>query len=219
MALLALPAHPRSRFSPYAPGLLQLTLGLSFAARFDVAGIAIGPLVELGRLSRTLGAPDMATLLADGGGRRDEQGLALVAGAADALLSGLIDELSARLRGESEYPSLLGLLRGFLLFALLGGTLLLRIARALLAALVLAFGAYLVSTIGGAAAMAGAVHTHANGLLDALHADGLGGRRDPLVGLQGQAILCKQGTSALLLEGTAVELPGDWCRRLSRHGW
>jgi hypothetical protein len=76
------------------------------------------------------------------------------------------------------------------------------------------------------------VDSHADGLLDALDADGLGGGRDPLVGLESQVVLGEEGASALLLKCAAIDLlrnglfssrrrSGLWggCGRCSRPEW
>jgi hypothetical protein len=85
---------------------------------------------------------------------------------------------------------------------------------------VVTLGADLVGAKGAPAEMAGAVDTHANGLLDTLHADRCGGRGDPLVGLELQSILCEQGTGPFLLESGAIELScdGSGWRRCSGGG-
>jgi len=210
VALFALPADPRAWLSPYASRLLQGTLELLVAVRLHVARIAIGPLAELRRVSGALDAPNMATLFAGGGGRRDEKAFAFVAGAADTLLWRLVGQFAARLCRDGQELLLLGSNGAFLLLllSLVAGGPLLGIARALLAALVLALGAHLVDAVGSPAVVTSAVDAHADGFLDTLHVDGLGRRGDPLVRLQSQPILCKQGAGSFLLEDAAVELLG-----------
>jgi hypothetical protein len=220
VALFALPAYPGARLSPDASGLLQCTLELLLTVLIDVAGVAVGPFAELGGVSRALDAANVAALVAGGGGRGDEQGVALVAGAADTLLRGLVGQLSARLGRDGQQLLLLGGDGAFLLLllALVTGGPLLGVAGAFLAALVLALGADFVGAVRVSAVVAGAVDAHADGLLDTLHVDGFGGRGDPLVRLQGQAVLCKQRAGSLLLEGAAVELLGDWVGALGHGG-
>lgn len=96
MALLALPAHSCSWLPPCAPKLFELLLDLGVAVGFgvNVARVAYRPFGQLGGLSRTPCAPNMATLLASGGGWRDEQAVALVAGAPDSLLGGLVGDFA-----------------------------------------------------------------------------------------------------------------------------
>lgn len=217
VALLALPADSGSRLPPHAPCLLQFLLELRVAAGVDVAWVAVGPFVEFGGLPGALCASHVAALIADGGRGRDEHVVALVAGAADALRSLLVDQLATRLGLEGE--KLLLLLLGFGgvggsigfggLGQLFGGRLLLGVAGALFAALVLAVGADLVGAVGGSAVVAGAVDAHADGLLDSLDADGLGGGGDPFVRLEGQTIFGEECAGSLVLESTAVQFLGD----------
>jgi hypothetical protein len=75
---------------------------------------------------------------------------------------------------------------------------------------VLALVADFVGTIGGAAVVAGTVHTHTDGLLDSLNVERLlCWCRDPLMRLQSQSIFGKKSTSSLLLKSTAIEFTGD----------
>lgn len=97
--------------------------------------------------------------------------------------------------GGSSSLTLLSLALGLLFLG--------RVARALLAASVLALLADPVGTEGGLAAVALAVDTHTDGLLDTL--DIFVGRAggNPLVGFQSQAVLGEECTRTLLLGGTA----------------
>lgn len=124
----------------------------------------------------------MAARFADGGGRRNEQSLAFVTGAAHTLLRRLVGQFLPFPGGHSEHALLLrqGLCSCRLL-CLVRRTLPLGVAGTLLAALVLALCTHLVGTVGGPAAVAGAVDTHADGLLDTLNVDGECGRGDPFV--------------------------------------
>jgi hypothetical protein len=211
VALFTLPLDPHAWLPPYTPGLVQHTLELCLAIGIDITGIAVGPLAELGGVSRALDAPDMAALSAGSGGWRDKQGIALVAGATDTLLDGLIGQLSTRPCRDGQQLLLLGSTGAFLVLvlALVGDGPLLGIAGALLATLVLALGTDLVGAIRGSAVVTGTMDAHADRLFNTLDADGVGGRGDPLVGLEGQSVLCKQGTGSLLLESTAVEFLSD----------
>lgn len=218
MTLFALPADSGPRLPPHASGLFQLQLllllelQLRLAAGADVAGIPLRPLVEFGGFAGALCAAHMAALLANGGGCGDEHVVALVAGATDALARVLVDQLAARLGFQGEELLLLRLDLGgggIGLGLLFGRRLLLGVAGALLAALVLAVGADLVGAVCGAAVVAGAVHAHADGLLNPLHADGLLRGGDPFVRLQGQAVLGEEGAGSLLLESAAVQLLVD----------
>ena len=154
----------------------------------------------------------MAAGLADGSGGRDEQSLALVAIAAYTLLCRLVGQLLAIPGREGQHPLLLGQsLRSSLLgldLCLLGGALLLGVAGALLAALVLAFGADLVGAVRGSAAVASAVDAHADGLLNTLDVDGKGRGGNPFVGLEGEAVFGKQSTGTLLLHGGTLHGDG-----------
>lgn len=214
VALFTLPAHPRPRLPPNATSFDRGTLDIGLALSFGIAGIPMRPLAQLGRVSRALCAAHVLAVLADGSGSRNKIGLALVAAAADALLDMAIDPLVAGLVGHGQEALLLasfGGLLGLLLLlqlGLLGRRPILRVAGTLLAALVVALGADLVSTVAGAAVMAAAVDAHADGLLDALDGDGLGRGRDPFVGFQSETIFGKQGTSTFLLKGSAVHLLG-----------
>lgn len=57
--------------------------------------------------------------------------------------------------------------------------------------------------------MAAAMDPHADRLLHTLHGGYGRGRRNPLVRLEREAILCEEGTRSLLLHGAAIELRGD----------
>jgi hypothetical protein len=212
MTSFTLPADPLPGFPPYAFCNGHVGLDFGITASLGVARIAIRPLVELRRLSRALGTAHVVALVADGGRGREEEGVAFVAGPPHALLGRLVDPLLAvpRLDGQELLPLLrrlaLALVPGL---ALLDRRLLLGIAGALFAALVLAVGAGLVGAKRRAAVVAVSVDTHPDGLLNALHADGLRGGRNPLVRLQGQSILGEQGARAFLLEGAAVEFLRD----------
>lgn len=212
VALFALPTDPGPRLPPHAPRLLQLLLELCIAAGLDIARVAMRPLVDFGGLAGALCAAHMAAMLADGGRGGDEYVVALVAGAADALTGVLVDQLAARLGLEREHLLLLGLdgLHGGIgLLLLLGRCLLLGVAGAFLAALVLAIGADLVNAVRGSAVVAGAVDAHADGLLDALDADGLGGGGDPFVRLEGEAVFGEESAGSLLLKSAAVQFLGN----------
>jgi len=132
----------------------------------------------------------------------------------DALLHRLVDPLCTRLGRDGQqllFPWFLG---DFILFAFLNRSFLLGITGTLLATLVLALVANFVGTIGGAAVVAGTVHTHTDGLLDSLNADGLlCWCRNPLMRLESQSIFGEESTGSLLLENTAIEFTGDGGRR------
>ena len=152
----------------------------------------------------------MAARFADGGCGRNEQSLALVAVTAHTLLRRLVGQLLAIPGGHGEHALLLGqrLCSSNLLgldLCLLRWGLPLGVARTLLAALVLALGTHLVGTIGGPAAVTCAVDTHANGLLDTLDIDGESRCGNPLVRLEGQAVLGEESAGALLLHDGALE--------------
>ena len=182
-------------------------LDFCIARSFDVSGISIGPFAQFGRLSWAFGAADMPALVADVGGGRDEESVALVAGTSDTLLDRLVDALLSRLGGDGQnLLLLLGRLGEFPLLSLLHGVLLQREAGALLAAPVLALGTHLVGAKGVPTVVAAAVDAHADGTLNALDVDGLGSGGDPLVRLEGQSILGKESAGAFLLEDAAVQL-------------
>ena len=206
--MLTFPPHAGPWLPPYASRPLELALQLRLAVILGVARISIWPLVELGWLSRAFGAPDVTARLADGGGGRDEQGLALVAVAAHTLLRRLVGQLLAIPGGDGQHALLLGQgLCSSLLgldLSLLGGAFLLGVAGALLATLVLALCADLVGAVRGSAAVAGAVDTHADGLFDALDVHGQGRGGNPFVGLEGEAVLGEQSAGTLLLHGGAL---------------
>lgn len=209
VAVFALPADAGSRFSPYASGPLPLHLHFHLAVVLGISRVAVGPFVELGRLSWAFCAPDVAATLAYGGRGRDEQSLALVAGTTHTLLGRLVGQLLAVLGGDGEDTLLLGQCVGLLCLGLFGRALLLGVAGALLAALVLALGTDLVGAVGGSAAVAGAVDTHADRLLDALDVHRQDRGSNPFVGLEGEAILCKQRAGTLLLHGRTLQGSDD----------
>lgn len=211
VAFLALPPHPRAGLPPDTSSLVQSALQLDLTVSVRVARVPVGPFAELGGVPGALDAAHMATLLADSGGRRDEQEVALVADASDALLGGLVGQLAAGLGGDGQELLLLGSHGAvpFPLLALFARSLLLGVAGTLFAALVLTLGADLVGAKGGRAVVTGAVDAHANRFLDALHVDGFGRRGDPLVRLQGKAVFGEQSAGTLLLKSTAVEFLGD----------
>lgn len=205
VALFTLPANPSSWFPPCAPKRLELPIDLCFAVCFGVAGVSGGPFGEFCGLAGTLCASGVMAVLADDGFGRDEDGGALVAGASDALLGRLVDEFVSSAGADGKHALSLWLVGGVLFGLLLLGRLLLGKARALLAAPVLALDTGPVGAIEGAAAVAGAVDTHANGLLDTLQR-GHGARGgDPLMRLESEAILCKESAGTLLLHGVAVQ--------------
>lgn len=213
LAVLTLPAHPLARLPPRSSELLQLLLNLRVAVCFGVARIARRPLLQLGWLAGALGAPDVPTVLADGGGGGDKDRLALVAGAADQLLRWLICQLVARARCHSQDPLLPRLVVGGHPFLFRDSELLLGVAGALLASRVLALRAYLVRSIDGAAPVTAAVHTHADGLLHALHRGHGCWGSDPVVRVQREAILGEESARPLLLHCVTVKMlshTGGW---------
>ena len=168
VALLALPPHYASGLPPYAAELLHspLCIRLVLALRFGVSGVAGGPFVALGGLAGAFRAPHVIARLAGGCCGGGEEGVALMAGAADALCGGLVGKLLPVAGGHGQellLPGLLGVLLGC---SLLGRRLLLGVLGALLAASVLALHTHLVVAVEGAALVAASVHTHADGLLD-----------------------------------------------------
>ena len=208
VALLAFPSNSLAWLSPRPPELFQLLLHLRVAISLHVARVARRPFLQFGGLARTFRAPDVPAVLADGGCCWDEQRLALVAGAPNALLGGLVDQLVASACRDGQDAPLLGLLHSlFLLF--LGQVALLRVAGALLAALVLALRADLLWPVQGAAVVAAAMHTHADRLLDTLDGGHRGWRGDPFVRLESEAVLCEESAGTLLLHCAAVQLLGD----------
>jgi hypothetical protein len=168
VTLLALPSHPRPRFTPRPPKFIQLLLHLSFAVRVGVARIPRRPFRELRRLTWTLRTPDMLALLAYGRRPRDEGSFALVASASDALPRWLIHEFFATSSPDGKHSLPLGLVCAVLLRLLLLWCFLLWVARTLRAALVLTLEAHLLGSIQCSAVVAAAVDTHADGLLHAL---------------------------------------------------
>ena len=190
MALFALPPHPCPGLFPYPLRKIQFDFPFDFGLTLglDVARVSVGPLAQLGRIPWALCAPNVTALFADSGCGRNEKSIASVAGAPDPLLDRMVDSLFASFGGNRQELLLLRLVGPFRLFALLDGRLLLGIAGALLAALVLTLGADFVGAISRVAVVAGAMHTHADGLLNSLDTDGLGRGGDPLVGLEREAI-------------------------------
>lgn len=217
MALLALPAHDPPWLPPDAPKLLERLLHVAVvvvvvvavAVGCNVAGVADGPLVALGGLARTFCAACMGAGGADGGRGRDEDGVALVAGAAHSLGGGVVGEVVAVAGGDGEELLLPGGVDGVLdvdlVLGLVGGRLLLGVAGTVLAALVLALHAHLVVAIEGAAEVAAAVDAHADGLLDTGGQRRRGSGGEPLVRLERQSVFGEQGAGALLLHGSAVD--------------
>jgi len=110
LALLALPAYDLPWFPPRAAELVHLLLGLGVTVGIDIPRIAVRPLEQLRRLARALCASDVSTLLANSGCGWDEHSLALVAGALHALFGGLMRQLVAGPRGDSEHSLFLRLL-------------------------------------------------------------------------------------------------------------
>ena len=175
VTLLALPSHPRPRFTPRPPKLIQLLLHLGFAVRVGVARIPRRPFRELRRLTWTLRTSGMLALLAYGRRSRDERSFALVASASDALPRWLVQEFFAISSPDGKHSLPLGLLCAVLLRLLLLWCLLLWVARTLRAAFVLTLEAHLLGSIQCSAVVAAAVDTHADGLLHSL--DGRFGSR------------------------------------------
>jgi hypothetical protein len=210
VTLLALPPYYASGLPPDAAELLHrpLCVCLVLALRLCVPGVTGGPFVALGGLAGAFRAPDVTARLAGsccGGG---EEGVALVAGATDALGGGLVGKLLAIAGGYGQellLPGLLGVLLGCALLALLARRLLLGVLGALLAAPVLALHTHLVVAVKGAAQVAASVHTHADGLLDTGDQRASGRGDDELVRLEGQAVLGEEGAGTLALHGIAVE--------------
>ena len=156
------------------------------------------------RIARALLATDMVAL-STFGCVSDEQGLANMAGTANSLADRLPNKIlttCSRRDGENELLALgsHGLRLGLGLLSLLLGFRG-RIAEALLAAKVVALGAKFVGTQTCQAAMAIATNTHTDRLVDTLNvvADGT---EDPLVRLEGQAVLLEQSSGSLLLSAT-----------------
>lgn len=205
-----------------APRFLERPIGLQQDGRLDVARVAVRILVQLGRLPRTaLAANVVARLALLRAGI--EHRAARMADAPDSLAHRLADEvrpararrhrqrrqrvarqpkvLTDREGAELASPDLgdLGLGDARMLVILLVRR---REARAFLAAQVLAIDAHLVRTEGGLAAVAGAVHAHADRLGDPGELE-IGGRF-PLAGLQRQAVLAEEGARLLPLHGAIV---------------
>lgn len=212
MALLALPPYYASGLPPDATELLHgplcVCVCLVLALRVDVPRVAGRPFVALGGLAGAFRAPDVIARLAGGGRGGDKEGVALVAGAADALCGGLVRELLAVASGHGQellLPGLLGILLCCLLLLLARRRLLLGIPGALLAAPVLALHTHLVVAVEGAALVAASMHAHTDGLLDTGDQRAGGRGDDELVRLEGQAVLGEEGAGALALHGIAVE--------------
>jgi hypothetical protein len=127
-----------------------------------------------------------------------------MAGASDTLLGGLIDELVSSPGADGEHALSLGLVGSLLVGQLFLGRLLLGEARALFASPVLALHTGPVGAVKGAAAVAAAMYAHANGLLDTLEGRHGAWGRDPFVGFQREAVLCKESTGTFLLHSIAV---------------
>jgi len=212
--LFTLPSYPHSWLPPRPPEFLELLLHLRLAVRLGIARIAGWPLAEFSGLTCTPCTPHMLTIFAHGCGSRNKDLLAHVARASDTLPRWLVDEFITGPGSDGEHSLPLGLLRILPVCLLLFGRLLSRVAWTLLAALVLALPTYFVCAVEGPAPMAAAVDTHTDSLLDTF--DGRLGcwRCDPFVRLEGESVLCKQGTSSFLLHSIAVHIPS--CR--SRWG-
>lgn len=209
MTFFTLPPYSCSWFPPGPPEVVTLLFDFFITVRLNITRIACGPLGELCRLSGTLCTSDVSTLLADGSSGRHEQGLALVARASDALRGWLVGQLVARPRGYGEDLLSLGLVGGILLFQLLFWGLLPRVSRAFLAPFVVTVQAHLARAIDGAAHVAAAVHSHADGLLHTLHGRYGPWGGNPFMGFEREAVLGKEHAGTLLLHGAAVEFPGD----------
>lgn len=167
----------------------------------DVAGVADGVLVLLCRIARTVGAADVLAARA-GLVARDKELVALAAVAAQALARLLVDEVLAAVLGRDTQNN--GLARGvpvgddgsvrlllledlgaaFAAGNLLGLGALGRVPRALLAAHMLALGAFLGRAELGVALVAHAVDAHADGLVDP---QGIALDRVPFAGLDFEA--------------------------------
>ena len=102
VALFALPPHACAWLSPGPAGLVELLVRLRVTRRLDIARIALGPFGEFCGVAGALCAADVLAVLTDGGGMRDEERVAFVADAPNALLGGLEGELVALLCGDGE---------------------------------------------------------------------------------------------------------------------
>lgn len=184
-----------------------------------VTWIAEGILLLLGRVSGAVCATDMSAVgaeLASG----TEEGTALVTVPSHSLTGFLVHKiLGTALRGDPKFRSLLvvAIINGdggvLLEFLGLGGSSLAasqflslaplgRITRALLAAGVLAVGAFLSNTKGGIAKMTVAPHSHADRLLDT---EGISLRGIPVAGVK-----LKAESLTELLRTLLIKLaPGD----------
>lgn len=220
-ALLAAPADPHTRLAPDTlrplVGRQNFSVSLRVGSR-HVSRVAAGPLLLLCRIARAFSAAGMLAVSADGGSGRDKEVLALVARPADTLLRratfkigtastaldgqvlALLGGLGSNLRSGSRQSrsSRLPFLGLALRLLFLG-----RVARALLAARMLALLTDTVRTKGRLAAVTLAVDTHADGLLNTLHVLVGSASGDPFVRLKSQAILGEEGTSTLLLGSIA----------------
>lgn len=147
----------------------------------------------------------MLAVLANGclGGHKD--GGTDVAGASDALLGGLIDEFISSSGADGEHALSLGVVSSVLVSQLVLGRLLSRETRTLLAAPVLALHTDPIGAVEGAAAVAAAMYTHANGLLDTLESRHGAWGSDPFVGFQSETVFCKESTGTFLLHSIAVQ--------------
>jgi hypothetical protein len=212
MTLLALPSYSLPWLSPCAPELFQLLLDLRVAVRVHIAGITSRPLLQLGWFAWALGTSNVSTLFANGGIGRDKSGLAFVAGASDSLLGWLVCQFISSFGRNRQYSPPLGLFFRCEFRSLLVLRLPLGVSRTLLAALVLTVRARLLRPVDGSTTMTAAMDTHPNRLLHSLHSWLWSGRRDPVVRVEGETVLCKQGTRSLLLQCTAIKL-------LCRYGW
>jgi hypothetical protein len=168
IAQLALPPHDTALPAPYATETIALLLHFVIAVGLDVSRIPIRPFAQLGWVSGTLGAPDVPTLFAQGGRRRNEGSFALVAGTLDTLLGRLVRQFIASSRRDGQDSFLPGLLVVFGLVAFVGG-LFLGIAGAFLAALVVALLAHSLGAIEGTATVTAAVDAHADGFFYTRH--------------------------------------------------
>lgn len=209
MTLLTLPAYYAAWLPPDTSKLVELIVlfCLVFTLSLSISRIAGGPFVAFGWLSWALGTSDVAARVAGSSCGRNEEGIALVAGASDSLRRRLVCPLVARPGGDGQDFLLLGLLNSLFLDALLSGRLLLGVSGALLAALVLALQAHFVVSIESTTAVAAAVDAHTDGLLDTRHQRSGSRGSNPLMGLEGQSVFGEQRTGTLLLHGIAVE---DW---------
>lgn len=209
ITLLTLPPHPRPGLPPCPSKRLQLSVHFCFTIRLGITGVSGWPLGKLCGLTGTLCASQVLAVLADGCLSRHKDSGADVAGASDALLGRLIDEFIASSGADSEHALSLGLVSRVLVGQLLFGRPLPGKARALFASPVLALHTGPVSAVEGAAAVAAAMYAHANGLLDTLEGWHGPWGSDPFVGLEREAVFCKESTGTFLLHSIAVHGFGD----------